>query len=398
MTYTFSAFRQYLEEKLIILGGDKKTDQVCILAGGAGSGKGFAVSNMIGASSYKTLNPDDIKEMLLKLAKNVAKIEKNPKATELSKKRVDRIKNMHFIPAPLSVDIMRNSMHKKDGSATRRSPLFQSLPQILSQIRKYDLHNPNNVTDLHNLVWDMNSAEKQMALMFSELGGTRTHLPNILFDRTVSSPEALAESTKLALDLGYKANNIHFVWVLTGYDVALKQNSGRSRNVLNDIVFGTHSGAKRTMVEYLFKDYEKYGINGDVAVVLGGRPKEYEIGGEKVKVGASTIQSKNADIAGRGISGKLMPFVSRTKDPKKLAAHEKNRNQVVVDFKYFRLKKAGVAGLDKDKVAEVIKYVEALTPKGTEIDPQVAIDYPATSKNFQAHLDAKKAAEKAAKK
>jgi hypothetical protein len=392
MSYTFSAFRQYLEEKLIILGGDKKYDQVCIVAGGAGSGKGFTISNMIGASSYKVLNPDDIKEMLLKLAKNVAKIEKNPKATELSKKRVDRIKNT-LIPAPLPDDMMHNSMHKKDGSAERRAGRG-SLSNILSHIRKYDLHNPNNVTDLHNLVWDMNSAEKQMALMFSELGGTRTHLPNILFDRTVSSPAALAESTKLALELGYKANNIHFVWVLTGYEVALKQNSGRSRNVLNDVVFGTHSGAKRTMVDYLFKDYENYKINGDVAVVLGGRPKEYEIGGEKVKVGASTIQSKNADIAGRGISGKLMPFVSRTKDPAKLAAHEKNRNQVVLDFKYFRLKKAGVAGLDKDVVASVIAYANALAPQGTEIDPQVAIDYPATSKNFQDYLDAQKAAKK----
>ena len=395
MPYTFSAFRQYLEEKLIILGGDKKHDQCCIVSGGAGSGKGFSISNMIGASSYKVLNPDDIKEGLLKLAKNVTKMQKNPKATELSKQRVDRIKNT-TIPTQIPDARMTNSVYKKDDQSRRDK--HGNLSNILSTIRKYDLHNPSHVTKLHDLAWDMNAAEKQVALMFSGLGGTRTHLPNILFDRTVSSEKSLVEVTELALTLGYKPENIHVVWVLTGYEVALKANSGRSRNVMNDVVFGTHSGAKLTMVDYLFKNYENYKINGDVAVVLGGMPKEYEIGGEKITAGAATTTSKNADIAGRGISGKLKPFVSRTTDPKKLAAQEKTRNKVVTDFKYFRLKKAGVRGIDKDVLDKVAAYANALAPQGTEIDPQVAIDYPATSANFQAHLDAQKAAKRAAKK
>ena len=40
-------FRQYLEEKLIMYGQGKRYGQIVFLAGGAGSGKGFAISNFM---------------------------------------------------------------------------------------------------------------------------------------------------------------------------------------------------------------------------------------------------------------------------------------------------------------------------------------------------------------
>jgi len=39
-------FQQYLEEKLILYGQGKRYGQIVFLAGGAGSGKGFAIKKL----------------------------------------------------------------------------------------------------------------------------------------------------------------------------------------------------------------------------------------------------------------------------------------------------------------------------------------------------------------
>jgi len=46
---TFSEFKEsqeYLEEKLVLINNGKKYGQIVFLAGGAGSGKGFASDNL----------------------------------------------------------------------------------------------------------------------------------------------------------------------------------------------------------------------------------------------------------------------------------------------------------------------------------------------------------------
>jgi len=59
-----------LEEKLIIL-NQKNADSgnILFLAGGGGSGKGFALENFIRSESYKQFNVDDLKSRLVKIAK-----------------------------------------------------------------------------------------------------------------------------------------------------------------------------------------------------------------------------------------------------------------------------------------------------------------------------------------
>ena len=62
------SFKQYLEERQIVPGRGKRNGQVIILAGGAGSGKSFAISQFIAANDYKIINPDDVIVNAVKLA------------------------------------------------------------------------------------------------------------------------------------------------------------------------------------------------------------------------------------------------------------------------------------------------------------------------------------------
>ena len=61
-------FRQYLEEKLIMYGQGKRYGQIVFLAGGAGSGKGFAISNFMEKEKFKIRDVDEWKKGFLKLA------------------------------------------------------------------------------------------------------------------------------------------------------------------------------------------------------------------------------------------------------------------------------------------------------------------------------------------
>ena len=59
---------QYLEEKLILYGQGKRYGQIVFLAGGAGSGKGFAISNFMEKEKFKIRDVDEWKKAFMKLA------------------------------------------------------------------------------------------------------------------------------------------------------------------------------------------------------------------------------------------------------------------------------------------------------------------------------------------
>ena len=286
----FEDFRKYLEEKLLILGGGKKYDQAVILAGGAGSGKSFATYNFMQGENYKIINPDDMKEMLVKLAKKANVLGLDPK-----------------------------------------------LQVLLPKIREFDLKNPNDTTTMHMLVKDMGLDDKQLFYILSNPGGTRTNMPNLMFDMTLKSEKSAREVTSLLLNAGYKSENIHIVWILTDYKMALQQNYHRDRRVFNDILFDTHLGAKQTMQDVVIKNYGTLGINGDLAVIIGG-PKHNE-------------------------------FIKSTKG-----------GQYVKDFTYFRLKKAGSQGIDQDAVVKVAKFIDDYAPPQQGYDSTIGKQFPQTSR------------------
>ena len=66
-------YTELLSERLISFNNGKKTGQIVFLAGGAGSGKGFAISNFMDASSFKVRDVDEWKKMFLRLDKETKK-------------------------------------------------------------------------------------------------------------------------------------------------------------------------------------------------------------------------------------------------------------------------------------------------------------------------------------
>jgi hypothetical protein len=318
MAISYTDLRNYLEEKLLILGGGKKSEQAVILAGGAGSGKSYATRHFIQGENYKIINPDDIKEMLVKLAKNGNMI----------------------------------------GLSTR-------MQLLLPQIRNLKLSNSEDTAKLHQLVKDFGLDDKQLFYILGNPGGTRTHMPNLMFDCTLKSEKAANEIVSLLLNAGYKPDNIHIVWILTNYKVALQQNYHRDRRVFNDILFDTHLGAKKTMTELVIANYGKMGINGDLAVIIGGPEQKYEILGREVKGGSDMVRSGKAPE-----QSKYSPAFTGTAGSKEWAK----------DFTYFRLKTAGKTGIDQDAVTRVLNFVQLLAPPQQGFDSTISKQFPQTQR------------------
>ena len=65
------SFRRFLAEAFISPNQGANYGQIIFLVGGAGSGKSTAIRNLIDASKYKTVNPDDVKRLMQKAAKAV---------------------------------------------------------------------------------------------------------------------------------------------------------------------------------------------------------------------------------------------------------------------------------------------------------------------------------------
>lgn len=290
--------QRYLEEKLLIVGKGQNTGQAVILAGGAGSGKSFAVNQMIGGQ-YKIFNPDDLKDSLIKMRDNIKK------------------GNPNYPTAPSLIDFMK-------------------------QIKNLDLRNPNDTGLLHMALKNLQVGgksldQRRMGAFF--LDPSKKILPNVLFDATLKTIDQLLGDSEGwgILDFlkaaDYKQENIHVVWILTDYRIALKQNITRDRVVPADILFKSHSGAAKTMQDIIFKDYMKLGIKGDISVIIGGK---------------STVEYKKGSTIER--DGKVYTLNKDLVSP------------VIKDFKYFRVKKAGANEINAAALTAIHDYILRFAP------------------------------------
>jgi hypothetical protein len=282
-----------LNEALVVLGKGKKYGQAVILAGGAGSGKGFAVTHLLQGELYKVINPDDFKDLLLKV---------RDKKTQVGSER---------------------------------------LGQVLKDISDLDLKNPKDTSTLHMLVRGMNLMQKKITYLFAGKGGAM-QMPNVMFDVTMKDPETLfgdASEEGILTQLknaGYKRDDIHIVWILTDYKIAMQQNLSRDRVVNSHIVLQSHAGAAKTMQEVVFKNYGKMGINGDVVVIIGGSK------------GGSITYTKGSEIEDK--YGKVYTLDRDLKVP------------VFAKINYFRIKNAGSAQMSRDGLVAVQNYIGKLAP------------------------------------
>ena len=130
------------------------------------------------------------------------------------------------------------------------------------------MKNPEHVYILHLAVKEMGIKHKTLNLLLSDL--KQDYLPNILFDVTLKEIDDITDVLPNLLEVGYESRNIHIVWVLTNYHVAVRANKDRERVVPDDILLKTHEGAASTVYD-IIKSKGVQGVDGSVHVILNNR-------------------------------------------------------------------------------------------------------------------------------
>jgi hypothetical protein len=208
---SMKTFSQYLEEKLILYGQGKKYGQIVFLAGGAGSGKGFAISNFMEKEKFKIRDVDEWKKSFIKMA---------------------NLQGKH------------------------------------PEIKGLNLKNPKDVYKIHMFVKKLGIKDKSLDIMLADANTDR--LPNIMFDITMKDVSDIGDIIPKLEKVGYDSKNIHLTWVLTDYSVAIVNNRNRTRVVPEDIMLLSHEGAATSMYSVI-KGKLPRGLNGGVRVVLNNR-------------------------------------------------------------------------------------------------------------------------------
>lgn len=194
-----------LEEALIQLANQKDSHfcQVVILAGGAGSGKGTILKNLLDIKG-KVFDVDELKSWMTRIPE-------------------------------------------------WRKELQKALPGV--DLDKPDwLSNPDNVSTAHGVAKKLGIEGRQKNTVFdSVMLADPRRKPNLIFDVTLKEYSRLEDIIKYVTDAGYQKQNVHIVWVLSELEAAIRNNSNRSRVVSDDVLLDTHHGAAATMADIVGK-------------------------------------------------------------------------------------------------------------------------------------------------
>ena len=202
-----------LQEKLVLINNGKKYGQIVFLAGGAASGKGFASTNFMEKEKFKVRDVDEWKSAFMKIGE---------------------LKNKY------------------------------------PEIKGLDLKKPEDVGKLHAFIDKKGIKNKTMTGLLHGMKN-KSILPNIMFDITAKNINSIHKLMPDLLRAGYNPANIHMVWVLTDYQIAIDNNTNRKRVVPKDIMFQTHTGAANTMFDIIKNKGKKLAINGDIKVILNNK-------------------------------------------------------------------------------------------------------------------------------
>ena len=224
---------QYLEEKIILYGQGKRYGQIVFLAGGAGSGKGFAISNFMEKEKFKIRDVDEWKKAFIKLA---------------------------------------------DTKGTH------------PELKGLQLRNPKDVYKVHMFVKEIGIKDKSLELLLRDANTNR--LPNIMFDITMKDANDITDVLPKLIEAGYDSKNIHLTWVLTNYAVAIVNNRNRERVVPEDIMLLSHEGAAKSMYNVI-KGKIPRGLNGGVRVILNNRENTIPYVDPETK---KMVKTKQGDI------------------------------------------------------------------------------------------------------
>ena len=203
---------ELINERQIIAGRGAKYGQVIFFAGGGGSGKGFAIKNLVDSRMYKVIDVDEWKQAYLKL-----------------------------------------------NALTKRYPELEGL----------NLRDPVDVSKLHVFVKNKGIKDATLNMIFRP-DRNREVLPNIVFDMVGKEAGDFTQNLHLLNAAGYKPENIHVIWVFAPYLDALADNKKRSRVVDEKILFDAHSHVPGVIMKFIKQGFPS-GIDGDFFVVDAAR-------------------------------------------------------------------------------------------------------------------------------
>jgi hypothetical protein len=269
---------EQLDEKLITYNNRKPYGQIVFLAGGAGSGKGFAGSNFLDSAGFKVRDVDEMKKQL-QVMNRLGKLT----VTDILKKYGKKIK-------PKDMEIVQKVFNTE-------------LPRGGKQtIRNLNLKNADHVATLHFLVKAMGIKDKTLENMLAASNNPET-LPNIMFDITAKDLSDITDVLPLLKNAGYESKNVHLTWVLTNYVTAMENNKNRERMVPEDILLKTHEGASNTVWGLITRALPK-GMNGRVDVILNNPQHTVfytDVDGKTIKGAVKGFLSLPVKKAGGGI-------------------------------------------------------------------------------------------------
>lgn len=214
---------EYLTEDGVSFGGIvyPKFNNIVILAGGSGSGKGFVIKNVL-LINGKVFDIDDLKTLV--------------------------IRNPDFDAA--FFDYLEHGYKPKNRVLDNR---VAEIIQKRLPPGKLDLKDPVNTSILHFFTAFKDYDNKLKHNMFFQAAKT-DRKPNVIFDVTMKDTNILDMIHKYVILGGYSPENVHLVWVLNSVQKALDQNASRDRRVTDEIIRETHRGVSETMRRIL-KDY-----------------------------------------------------------------------------------------------------------------------------------------------
>ena len=288
-----------LVEKQILYNNGAKYGQIVFLAGGAGSGKGFAIKHFMQGSEFKIRDVDELKIAFQKL-------------DALGKFTTQNL-----------LDKYGDKISDKDKELIQRELTDKNL-----KMGQLDLKTPTHVYILHVLIRATDVKNKTLDLMLA--GAEKGQLPNLIFDSTFKEVSDMTDVLPKLFAAGYEPKNIHVSWVLTNYQIAIKNNKSRARVVPEDILLATHTGAAQTVYN-LVTTAMPPSVQGGVYVILNN-PE-------------NTI------------------FIV---DPQTGKAYkDKKGNPVIKDFKYLTLKEPGKpAKKELDVKKQLLTWIKDNVPPG----------------------------------
>ena len=306
----------------------KKYGQIVFMAGGAGSGKGFAQEYFMEKNKFKVRDVDEWKRLFIELDK-----------------LFDRTSG-------------KRGVKTQDNDTGRR-------------LQDFDLSDPRDVYDLHGMLKKYNIKSRTLENVLGDLRQERSgRLPNLLFDITFKDLVDITEVTPNLINVGYEPRNIHVVWVLANYHMAVARNASRSRVVPDDILLSTHEGAFNSMYSVMKnKANNLRDVDGDIIVILNNQEHtiffqdDEEVTKKSLKTYRQTVQTPvagddnfdNARLSTRVRDSKLGNIVPET------------RKRVVKDFLYVRLKNAGQKWRKESEInQDVLEWIKDNIPRSKE--------------------------------